>query len=250
MSQVSSKSESIEKAQPDGSGDRKRIRWLPLESNPDMMNTLQQKLGISEKHHWVDVIGFDEELLAFLSQPVHALIFLFPSQDLPSQSNAESAPADQLPPDQWPYFVKQTISNACGMMALLHSVANRLDHLQHDSDGAFPRFVRQTRSMNLYERAAVLEQESEIANAHESSARQGQTETPDLQDSVDFHFVAMVEHDQHVWELDGTKHYPVRHCRVGESGFLSAAASVCRQWMQSHPTLLNFSAMALVDIEP
>lgn len=36
--------------------------WLPLESNPDVMNEYLHKLGLSKDYAFYDVYGLDEEV--------------------------------------------------------------------------------------------------------------------------------------------------------------------------------------------
>lgn len=71
--------------------------------------------------------GFDPELLAMIPQPVQAIIFLFPITDIyekfKDEEEAHLIKCEQaISPDV--IFFKQTISNACGMMAILHSIAS------------------------------------------------------------------------------------------------------------------------------
>lgn len=71
--------------------------------------------------------GFDPELLAFVPRPVAAIIFLYPiteaSETYRLEEEARLTKKEQdISPNVM--FFKQTISNACGMMALIHSLAN------------------------------------------------------------------------------------------------------------------------------
>lgn len=67
-----------------------------------------------------------------IPQPVEAMIFLFPLtaayEKFKDEEEAILTKCEQsISPDV--VFFKQTISNACGMMALLHSVASNDDEI-------------------------------------------------------------------------------------------------------------------------
>merc|ERR1712098_445687 len=61
-----------------------------------------------------------------LPQPVLALMLLFPVSEQYTQfcKEQEAAIASQPPASEKLFYMKQTISNACGTVALIHSVAN------------------------------------------------------------------------------------------------------------------------------
>lgn len=56
-----------------------RPRWLPLESNPDSMNKWSADLGLDTSvYSFQDCYGLDPEVLAWVKQPVKAVLLLFP----------------------------------------------------------------------------------------------------------------------------------------------------------------------------
>ena len=50
--------------------DEKKFSWPPLESNPDVFTNYLQSIGLPATFSIGEVFGFDEELLAFIPQPV------------------------------------------------------------------------------------------------------------------------------------------------------------------------------------
>jgi len=56
-------------------------RWLPIESNPQVMNQFLHKMGMPTLWAMTDVYGLDDMLLDMLPQPVVALMLLFPIND-------------------------------------------------------------------------------------------------------------------------------------------------------------------------
>lgn len=108
-----------------------------------------ESVGVSKKWKINDVYGLDSEMLALLPRPVLALLMLFPlNEKVPltkfasnchlclinepclqicghlTKQEAETKDQDV---SSNVYFLKQTVGNACGTIALIHSVANNLD---------------------------------------------------------------------------------------------------------------------------
>lgn len=104
------------------------LAFIPLEANPELMTSLLVRLGLSglQLHDVYSIT--DAELLQYVPRPAHALLLVFPvSAVYESARMAEDAGVDEYrgrgdgEPVLW---YKQTIRNACGLMGLLHAVAN------------------------------------------------------------------------------------------------------------------------------
>ncbi|KAF9576695.1 Ubiquitin carboxyl-terminal hydrolase isozyme L3 [Mortierella alpina] len=210
---------------------KKTIRWLPLESNPEVLDKYVRDLGVPAPWRYADVMGLDEELLAFVPQPVHALILLFPiNPKYEDYCKEERQRIDQHGQTVSPkvMFYPQTISNACGTMGVLHSIANNWAH-------GGPLQLK---------RAKALEEDKDLAAVHASHAASGQTETPDIADEVNLHFVCLIERDGHLYELDGNKPYPINHGTTSKDNFLIDAIQVAKEFVKRDPDNLNFSVIA------
>lgn len=215
-------------------------RWLPLESNPDVMNKFLANVGVSSDWQIVDVLGLDDDLLAMVPQPVLALLLLFPtSEDLPE--DGKSGNSDE----SGAFFVRQTIRNACGTIALIHAIGNNTDKLNFNDGSTIKQFVEATKSMTPVERAKALEGNKGLSAAHESCAVDGQTSAPSLTDEVNYHFVALVNRGGQLLELDGRKSAPVTHGATSDGTFLADAVRVCREFMSKDPENVNFAVVAL-----
>ncbi|EDV24829.1 uncharacterized protein TRIADDRAFT_56125 [Trichoplax adhaerens] len=218
-------------------------RWLPLESNPEFAYAL----GVPKAWQFVDVFGLDDELLAFLPQPVVALLVLFPITSkyenyITDEVNRLGTQGQFVGDDV--YFMKQTIGNACGTIALIHAFGNNSANVQLDN-GYLKEFLQATANMNAVERAAYLENDNEITSAHEACAHEGQTQAPSVNEEVNLHYVALVQNGGHLYELDGRKPFPINHGSSSPESFLKDAAKVCQSLMQRDPTEVNFSIIAL-----
>ena len=225
----------------------KAPRWLPIESNPDVLNSFLQKLGVPAQWQINDVYGLDSELLMMLPQPVLALMLLFPITDKYEEfARSLEAEMKSVKVSEKLFYMKQTISNACGTVALMHSVINNvISGVIELKDGPLKTFVEATKDMSPEERAEKLEFDDKICDSHDAAAREGQTAAPDRDDKVDYHFIAFVNVDGGLYELDGRKSGPVLKGKSSAETFLTDAASACREYMSHDPDNINFTMMAL-----
>lgn len=215
-------------------------RWLPLESNPDVMTKFLVNLGVSPEWSVVDVLGFDPELLAFVPQPVAALILLYPVSTCSSSDEGRESETDSV------YFIKQTIHNACGTIALIHAVSNNRDKLQLSDGSLLKNFLDTTESLSPAEKGKALEASEDVCTSHATCAQEGQTAPPALNDELDYHFIALVERGGRLYELDGRKKGPIDHGPTTPENLLNDAAAVCREFIARNPGCLNFTSVALV----
>ncbi|QDS73253.1 hypothetical protein FKW77_004232 [Venturia effusa] len=192
-----------------------RKRFVPLENNPDVMNSLVHKLGLSSNLGFQDVFSIDEpELLAFVPRPAYALLLIFPvSETYEKFRRQEDGPkedyegAGEEEPVVW---YKQTIGNACGLIGLLHAVSNGVarSFIREDSDLA--RLIAGAIPLKPDERADLLYESEALESAHQTAASTGDTSAPSADDKVDLHFVCFVKtEDNHLWEMDGRRKGPL-----------------------------------------
>ncbi|KAI9319378.1 hypothetical protein BX666DRAFT_1467909 [Dichotomocladium elegans] len=227
----------------EASTQKPKIKWLPLEGNPDVWNTIAHKHGMDTHWGFTDIFGFDPELLAFVPRPVAAIIFLYPiTEESEKQRHEEEARLTKREQDISPQvmFFKQTISNACGMMALIHSLANNKGLL---GPGLFNDIIKKAKRLSPEERAELLEGCEALANVHESGAQEGQTKPPSLEEEVSLHFVCFVDVDSHLYELDGRKPFPINHGKCTD--LVECSAKVMRKFIERDPGHQDYSAMAL-----
>lgn len=219
--------------------------WLPLESNPDVMNKYIHKLGVSEKWSLTDVYGLEPDMLEWVPKPVKAVILLFPCSESYEQHRAleESKLAENHP--EYPkdlFFMKQVIHNACGTIALVHSIANNKD-IELD-EGVLKKYLEAAYPLDPEERGRTLEADPSFSGVHQELALEGQTAANPEQE-VNHHFIALVNKNGTLYELDGRKSYPVEHGGTTEETFLQDAAKVCKEFMERDPDEVRFTVIAL-----
>lgn len=93
------------------------------------MTTFVHRLGLSERLSFYDVLSiYERDLLAFTPRPAYALLLVFPISEQYEKFRVEE---DADKPDyeakgegEDPVWFKQTIRNACGLIAVLHAISN------------------------------------------------------------------------------------------------------------------------------
>ncbi|XP_074715597.1 LOW QUALITY PROTEIN: ubiquitin carboxyl-terminal hydrolase isozyme L3 [Strix uralensis] len=223
-------------------------RWLPLEANPDVTNQFLKQLGIHPDWQFVDVYGMEPELLSMVPRPVCAVLLLFPiteKYETFRTEEEERIKAKGQDVKSSVYFMKQTINNACGTIGLIHAIANNRDKMNFETNSSLKKFLEDSLSMTPEERAKYLETYEAIRVTHESSAHEGQTEAPSIDEKVDLHFIALVNVGGHLYELDGRKPFPINHGETSDDSFLEDAIEVCKKFMERDPEELRFNAIAL-----
>lgn len=203
------------------------------------MSTFLYDIGLGKEWGVVDVIGLDSELLQLIPQPVGSLILLYPiSKRQETGDGLQSVPGGV-------FYMKQSIGNACGTIALLNAVGNCLDQVSLTPGSPLANFYEKVKDMNPEERGKALETNTEISARHATSAQHGQTQAPDLNAETDFHFVPLIEKNGRLYELDGRKQGPIDCGPSSAATFLQDAAAHCMKIMSQCPDCLNFTIVAL-----
>ncbi|KAJ7355420.1 hypothetical protein DFH08DRAFT_912432 [Mycena albidolilacea] len=232
-------------------------RWIPLESNPDanysswvVLNSWSIKAGLVPSVGFGDVYGLDESLLAMVPQPVKAVVLLFPiSPESEARRKTEDetiASKGQPELDPTIVWIKQTISNACGTMGLIHAIANSDATLEPLSPLA--KFIEQCIGKTPEERAKLLETTPLFADIHAQAASSGQTAVPTNLDT-NLHFTCFVAapspsgEGPRVVELDGRRNGPID--RGACTDLLADAAKIIRDQYIGDSQSMQFNVMSL-----
>lgn len=181
------------------------FEWPPLESNPEVFSKYLHNLGMSDKWGIGEVYGFDEDLLAFLPQPVLGVIL---NVEILKREEDKSRGSEDTCVD---YYMNQsgTLDNACGIIACLHATLNNLDNIDLSPDSILHNFYTSTKDMSPVERASFLENDNAFKTQHSVAAGEGQSSMMESQEQVKHHFVAYsVNRQGQLVEFDGTKRGP------------------------------------------
>ncbi|KAI2771557.1 putative ubiquitin carboxyl-terminal hydrolase [Daldinia loculata] len=233
-----------------------RKKWVVLENNPEVMNQLAAKLGLSRELSFYDVWSLDEpELLAHIPRPALALLVILPlTPAWKAEREAEDAEKEDYQgrgPEEPVIWFKQTIGNACGSIGFLHCAINgpTAEYIQPGSD--LDEIRRQAIPLGMKERADLLYNSVPFEKAHESCVQLGDTVAQN-EEHLGQHFVAFVKVGGRLWELEGSRKGPIdRGALADDEDILSPRAldlglrRAIRLEQQAGGTDLRFSCIAL-----
>lgn len=219
-----------------------------MESNPETMNKYLKRLGVSDKWRMVDVVSLDADDLSWLPRPVLALMLLFPLSKTYEELRKEQEKdfikkGHQVPKDV--VHLKQVLSNICGAIALVHSVANNTNQIELE-DGLLKSYLNDAKGLDAAAKGALLENSRPILEAYKDVVASASQEDVNAHENVSNHFITFVHKDGKLYELDGRRSFPIDHGPTSEEQFLEDAVKVLRAFMAREPDNLNFNVMALV----
>jgi ubiquitin carboxyl-terminal hydrolase L3 len=222
-------------------------RWFPLESNPDLINKYITGLGFDTSlYQFVDVFSTEEWALQMIPQPVVAIVMLYPLTEKQTSHDEEKL-ALQASDKVW--FIKQRIGNACGTIGLLHSLLNVPEPLRAFSPNSWLQSFQEDcpAPLDPIAKAERLEGDKKIATMHDdaTASTENATDRGSLDDRLITHFVALVNVNNKLYELDGRKHGPVCHGETTEMNLLQDACAVVKTFMDRDPGEMRFTILAL-----
>ena len=189
-------------------------------------------------------------MLGFVPQPVVALILLFPSKPRDDKTRRVEVADHHL--SSKVYYLTQLqghLDNACGTIAMLHSIMNNRDILGvADSDCVAERFYKETLDQSHDDRGRTLDTHEKIVDIHNALVTMGQSNVVESE-KVSHHFVCITSVDGHLVELDGAYNSgPNIINKIDEGlGFLESAAQFVKtKYMSAAAENATFALMALV----
>lgn len=186
------------------------------------MTSLAHKLGLSQELVFSDVFSIDDpDLLNFVPRPSLAILLVFPVSKIYEESrlkeDAELTDYAGSGPDEPVMWFKQTIGNACGLIGLLHAMANGLAGQQYVTPGSnLDKLLNAATPLKAGDRADLLYESKDLEVAHGESAQKGDSQAPE-DNNVDLHFVCFVKgKDGKLYEMDGRRKGPLVRADLSE----------------------------------
>ncbi|XP_077333716.1 ubiquitin carboxyl-terminal hydrolase isozyme L1 [Lithobates pipiens] len=214
----------------------------PTEINPEMLNKLLAKFGVSSCKY-VDILGFEPDYLKTFSEPVRAVVLTFPlTTKLEEFRNKKAEEQKGKNLNSEVFYMKQTLENSSGLVALIHTVANNKDFVSFVDDSSLKSYIEKSAAASPEERGKLLEKNEALLSDFKSVAAEGFIR-PDGGDQC--HVLVLVPANKHLTEIDGHLDRPIDHGPLSES-FLENAVNVCKQYTEQAKDEVRFSAVALV----
>jgi ubiquitin carboxyl-terminal hydrolase L3 len=195
---------------------------IKTENNPEVMNRLAHKLGLSPNLSFRDVYSLTEpDLLALIPRPCHAVLFLWPSSETSDQEFAREEAgmsayegSGESEPIIW---FPQTIGHACGLIGLLHCLTNG-EPAKNIVEGSYvDKLIAEAVPLKPKERADLLYNSEELERFHKEAAQTGDSRPPTIDEDVLYGFTAFVKgKDGHLWELEGWRKGPMDRGAIAE----------------------------------
>lgn len=232
--------------------------FIPVENNPEILASLAQDLGVSPKLAFHDVYSIDEpELLALIPRPSHALIFITPPE-MYNDSRKEDGIATKVKLQDATYttpegvvWYPQTIGHACGLIALLHSLANGKSRDYVIKASFLDTLLTETKPMVPKDRADALYNSQPLEEAHMRAAKRGDSAPPSAAEDPGYHYIAFIKGDDgHLWELEGGVDGPIDRGMLGEEDDVLSDTALqlgVRKFLKHANGNLNFSIVALAE---
>lgn len=188
-----------------------------------MLSRLCKNLGVSGLS-FHDVLSTSPDLLAWIPRPIHALILLCDRSIYRAARDAVEPTITQYEdygPDEPVVWMRQTIGHACGLMATLHCLFNLEGGSYVVPGSRLDDLLQRAIPMVPADRADLLYRSEFLEEAHMEAASAGSSAAPSPEQDNHHHFIALVQKDGQVWELNGGMHGPLLRGRLDNEDLLS-----------------------------
>ena len=224
------------------------MSWCTIESDPGVFTELIHNLGCTDVQ--LEEIYSTDQLLDtssnFANVPVHGLIFLFEYKKEIYQNDTRStipfSDANGL------FYAKQNVQNACATQAIIGTLLNASDINLGPTLSNYKEFATW---VDYDMRGDLIGQQDQIRICHNSFARPEPfvaDEKNSDKDGEAFHFVAYIQKDGAVYELDGLRGGPIRIGPVAANAnwITVAAPEIQRRCGELGADAVKFSLMAVM----
>ncbi|KAF1751384.1 hypothetical protein GCK72_017938 [Caenorhabditis remanei] len=215
-------------------------KWNPLPSDPSLINTMIENMGVSGIKA-VDVVGFDDDSIG---NEQYAVILCFPYNP-EVRENIRQMYSELKEPEESIFFMKQSeeIGNACGSFALIHSLTNLEERIDL-GNGHLAKWLKDAKKVSVEERSNLLANNKGLAKIHKTAAGNGTAvSNPDGRDGQ--HFVCYVGKNGTLYEIDSRQSFARVVGPATDENLVQNSGAGCQHLIGTLDSI-RFSAVALV----
>lgn len=224
--------------------------WQPLESNSELITNYMGSIGL-ETNEFVfqDLLSYEEWAQEMVKQPVLGLLFIFEITENQEKFRKEEEhiikqEGQQVSPGV--FYMKQYAENACGTIGVFHLLGNLPIQYRNlvKEDSMLAKFYAKAKGKSPQEAGNIFEGDDEIKDKHVDASKEGTTNVQEHLNTNN-HFIAFVNVDNTLYELDGRKEFPINHGPTSPDNFLADACQVCHRFIQREPDNVNAGLIVL-----
>ncbi|KAK6456979.1 ubiquitin carboxyl-terminal hydrolase [Scheffersomyces xylosifermentans] len=232
--------------------------WNTIDSDAGVFSELVEKIQIQDVEI-NELYSIDSDSLRQLD-PVHGVIFLFKYGKIDRQYAQDgNKPLDGVYDQDYQeksiFFANQTIQNACATQAVLNVLLNKSDEVVlGDELSNFKSFVTGFDSEMIGEAMSNSDLIRSVHNSFSAPSSFADDDKPkppqDYDDKNDglFHFIGYLLKDNHIYELDGLKSYPIKHVECNsQEEFYEKLPGVIHNRISKYGDELRFSLLAITN---
>ena len=218
--------------------------WQPLENNCELINKYLTDTGLdTTEYEFQDLLSVEDWAQEMIQQPVLGLLFIYEithKQEEFRKKEEEVIGAEGQITSNNLFYMKQYADNACGTVGVFHILGNLPETHKKliKADSLLHRFYEKVKGLSPEEAGKVFQYNEELKEKHVEASNQGETKVEDHMET-DNHFIAFVEKDGYLFELDGRKKRPINHGPTSPQLFLRDACVAAKVFMDREPENLN-----------
>ena len=249
-----------------------KLKWGPIESNPDILNNIKNLLLANNDEltqlEFSDIFSLEEEYFSWVAQPLQGCLLLFPTnKEYGNVINEKITNFDDI------FYIKQIkgLGNACGLIGVIHLLSNiALKYHIQLNDSVLKRFMDTNSNKTAEEIGNSLSLSHEINQIHAKMYMKGKTtttkstskstlnESKNIQklsdgqedEQTNNHFIAYVTVNNELLEFDGIQGVTKVKPYDPNNLLKSIVDWIKKKYIMPNPDTIGYNLMAFSGILP
>lgn len=224
--------------------------WQPLESNSELITKYMEQIGMNTtEFEFQDLLSYEQWAQDMIRQPTLGLLFIYEitaahEDHRKDESEQIEKDGQHLSPNL--FYMKQYADNACGTIGVFHILGNLPAQYANLIQGGslLEKFFAKTKGKSSEEAGNIFQYDEELKEKHVEATKEGTTNVEHHMETAN-HFIAFVNVDGHLYELDGRKKFPINHGPTTGETLLADACTAAHRFIQREPENVNAGLIVL-----